>query len=72
MTQHDKLRREFVRLLTVDGPTLDRRRKEYNQAIFIDPDDVYFGGNPAWAKVTLDMVLAKFDQAVKNVNKGAT
>ena len=33
----ENLRYEFVRLMTVDGPTNDRRRREYNQALF-DPE----------------------------------
>lgn len=56
---YDRLRAEFVRLLTVDGPTTDRRRKDYNQAIF-DPERGY----AIWTSTDLAMVLAKFDRAV--------
>jgi hypothetical protein len=56
------LRDEFLRLLTVDGETKDRRRKDYNQAIF-DPKD----GWAVFNDTDLDMVLDKFDGAVKNI-----
>jgi len=55
------LRAEFLQLLTEDGPTTDRRRREYNQAVFM-PD-----GQPVWSETTLDMVMDKFDRAVKRV-----
>lgn len=60
----DQLRDEFVRLLTEDSATTDRRRKDYNQAIF-DPDQGWacFNGTDLW------MVLDKYDKAVKNINK---
>ena len=50
----------FIKYLTQDSQTQDRRRKEYNQAIF-DCDE-------GWAVFTgtnLDMVLDKFDMALK-------
>ncbi len=53
------LRDEFLRLLTVEGPTNDRRRKDYNQAVF-DP-----GGWPIWSETSLDMIMDKFDKAMK-------
>jgi hypothetical protein len=56
------LRDEFLRLLTVDGETKDRRRKDYNQAIF-DPVE----GWAVFNGTDLDMVLDKFDGAVKNI-----
>lgn len=61
----DALRAEFVRLLTEDGGTRDRRRKEFNQALFIK--DGWAEGEPVWTSISLDMVLEKFDKAVKNV-----
>lgn len=61
------LRAEFLRLLTEDGPTNDRRRKGYNQAIFIPEDEVGLGGAAVWDRTTLDMVMDKFDRAVRQV-----
>jgi hypothetical protein len=58
----DKLRAEFVRLLTIDSETNDRRRKEYNQALF-DPDT----GREIWTSTSLDMIMHSFDRAVKNL-----
>ena len=72
----EALRAEFVRLLTEDSETRDRRRKEYNQAIFMpdasgSPDyatrGVFYSGKAVWSETTLDMVLYKFDKAVKNL-----
>lgn len=57
----DELRAEFIRLLTEDSVTPDRRRKEYNVAVF-DPE-----GWPIWTRTDLDMVMEKFDKAVKNL-----
>lgn len=72
----DELREEFVRLLTVDGPTKDRRRKDFNQAIFMGPDpaldaeaQAWWIGKPVWDETTLDMVMEKFDRAVKNLSR---
>jgi hypothetical protein len=56
----DELRAVFLRLLTEDGPSSDRRRKDFNQAIF-DADE----GWAVWERTTLDMVMEKFDKAVK-------
>lgn len=59
-----ELRREFVRLLTVDSSHHDRRKSDFNQAIF--------DAKEGWACFTgtdLDMVLEKFDRAVKNVRR---
>lgn len=61
------LRDEFVRLLTVDSETHDRRRKDYNQALFMTSDDPYYSGKQCWTSIDLDMVLEKFDKAVRNV-----
>lgn len=55
------LRAEFVRLLTEDGPTSDRRRSDYNQAIFL------VSGHAIWCETDLDMVLDKFDRARRNI-----
>jgi hypothetical protein len=61
----EKLRELFIKYLTVDSETQDARRKEFNQAIFIDPDDKLFGGREVFCGTTLDMVMAKFDKAIK-------
>ena len=54
------LRALFLKYLIQDSKTQDARRKEYNQAIF--------DGEEGWAVFNgtdLDMVLGKFDKAVK-------
>lgn len=63
MTAHDALRAEFVRLLTEDGPTSDRRRRDYNQAVFMAD------GQPVWSSTSLDMVLDKFDAAARRLRR---
>lgn len=63
----EDLRSEFVRLLTADTPTNDRRRSEYNQAIFFPANEFSWSGKPIRNVTTLDMVLEKFDKAVKNL-----
>lgn len=60
----EELRKEFVRLMTVDGTTHDRRRRDYNQAIF-DPDQ----GWAVFVDTDLFMVLDKFDAAVKSLDR---
>jgi hypothetical protein len=60
-----QLRELFIKYLTQDSQIQDARRKEFNQAIFIDPSDKYFGGHQVFARTDLDMVLEKFDRAVK-------
>ena len=59
----DALRAEFVRLLTTDSPHHDRRRRDYSQALFMED------GRPVWTETTLDMVMAKFDRAVRNLRR---
>lgn len=56
-----KLRKKFVYFLTIDSETQDRRCKEFNQAIF-DKE-----GWNVFTNTDLDMVLEKFDRAVKEV-----
>jgi hypothetical protein len=58
-----RLREEFLRLLTQDSETKDRRRKEYNQAIFAPESD---GGYAVFTQTDLEMVLQKFDRAERN------
>lgn len=57
-----ELREEFLRLLTVDSETNDRRRKEFNQAIF-DGER----GFACFNGTDLSMVMDKFDRAVRNL-----
>jgi hypothetical protein len=57
-----RVRDEFLRLLTVSSETQDGRRKEYNQAIF-DAEE----GWAVFNGTDLDMVMSKFDKAVKNI-----
>ena len=55
-------REAFLRLLTVDGDTHDRRRKTYNQAIFMPESE---GGRAVWSSTELYMVLDTYDRATK-------
>jgi len=64
-----ELRRLFIKYLTQDSETNDARRKEFNQAIFIDPEDNPFGGHQVFSNTDLDMVMEKFDKAVKEMEK---
>lgn len=59
-----KLRELFIKYLTQDSESQDARRREFNQAIFIDPSDVA-GGEEVFDEIDLDMVLEKFDKAVE-------
>lgn len=56
---YEELRKAFVKRLTVDSDCHDRRRKDFNQAIF-DTDE----GFACFNGTDLDMVLEKFDAAV--------
>jgi hypothetical protein len=58
-----KLKLEFMRLLTEDSPHGDRRRKDFNQAIF-NKDE----GWSVFNGTDLEMVLEKFNKAVANVS----
>ena len=62
----DELRQEFLRLLTEDSETSDRRRREFNQAVFAPEEE---GGRAIWTGTDLEMVMSKFDRAVKNLKK---
>ena len=55
-----ELRELFLKYLTEDSETQDARRKDFNQAIF--------NAKEGWAVFNgtdLDMVMEKFDKAVK-------
>ena len=66
----EHLRELFLKYLTVDSETQDARRKDFNQAIFIDPADKFFGGHQVFNGTDLDMVMTKFDKAVKDYKNG--
>jgi hypothetical protein len=55
----EKLREEFLRLLTTDSPHKDRRRNDFNQAIFNSEE-----GWAVWSSTDLNMVMDRFDKAV--------
>ena len=66
-----ELRELFIKRMTVDSDHHDRRRKDYNQAIFgwweedeleADPSKTF----PCWTPMNMDMVLKCFDDAVKD------
>lgn len=58
------LRELFIKRMTIDSEHNDRRRKDYNQAIFFD----YGRGEheAVWNRTTMEMVLQCFDDAVKD------
>ena len=64
----------FIKRMTVDSDHNDRRRKDFNQAIFgwweedeaeADPSKTF----PCWSNMSMDMVLQCFDDAVKDWRK---
>ena len=62
------LRELFIKRMTVDSDHCDRRRKDFNQAIFHVDDEcnrIY----PAWGIITMDMILQCFDDAAKDWRK---
>ena len=65
MADSKLLRALFLKYLTVDSETHDARRKDFNQAIFIDSADKMLGGKQVFTETDLDMVMEKFDKAVK-------
>ncbi|KKM98737.1 hypothetical protein LCGC14_1154830 [marine sediment metagenome] len=62
-----ELRDLFLKYLTQDSETHDARRKGFNQAIFIDTEDKMSGGRQVFNGTDLDMVMEKFDKAVKEL-----
>ena len=64
MVSAAKLKLEFLRLLTEDSPHHDARRKDFNQAIFdAEKGFAVFNGTD------LEMVMEKFNGAIKNILK---
>ena len=61
----DELRKEFLSWLTEDSESQDRRRKNYNQAIFNAEE-----GWQVFNGTDLDMVMEKFDIAVIRIILG--
>ena len=66
-----ELRELFIKRMTIDSDHNDRRRKDYNQAIFhyeyddeefIAPENTY----QVWCNMDMAMVLQCFDDAVKD------
>lgn len=63
-SEYARLRAEFIRLMTEDSETKDARRREFNQAIFAPESE---GGYACWNGMDIDMVLEKFDKAVRSM-----
>lgn len=66
LANFNKLRELFIKRMTVDSENQDRRRRDYNQAIFFYIDDGSMGTAPVWNEIDMDMVLLCFDNAVKD------
>lgn len=65
MNTVSRLRELFVKRMTEDSETQDRRRKDYNQAIFGFRDD---GSTyQVFSDTDMEMVLRCFDDAVKDL-----
>ena len=68
-----KLRELFIKRMTVNSPHNDRRRKDFNQAIFSWWDDneshLPERATAVWSNMTMDMVLRCFDDATKDWRK---
>ena len=63
-----ELRELFIKRMTVDSDHNDRRRKDYNQAIFHYYDD-NSNTYQVWSEMDMDMVLQCFDDAIKDWRK---
>lgn len=64
----------FIKRMTVDSSHTDRRKKDYNQAIFgwqeedieeADPSKTF----PCFSTMSMDMVLDCFDNAIKDYRR---
>lgn len=61
------LRELFIKRMTVDSESQDKRCKDYNQAIFgLKADGSSY---PIWNYIDIDMVLQCFDNAVKDLRR---
>ena len=69
----EELRELFIKRMTVDSEHHDRRRKDYNQAIFSwwSDDKTHLPENTfqCWSEMNMDLVLRCFDDAVKDWRK---
>ena len=63
-----ELRELFIRRMTVDSDHNDRRRKDYNQAIFFY-DDYTHEHLACFCETNMEMVLRCFDDAVGDWRK---
>lgn len=59
-----KIRELFIQRMTVDSDHHDRRRNDYNQAIFTVREDGSTFAN--WNDTDMDMVLRCWDNAVRD------
>ena len=66
--QIHELRNCFIKRMTVDSETQDRRRKDYNEAIFFDNGEGEH--KQVFCDTTMEMVLDCFDNAVKDWRRG--
>lgn len=68
-----EFREMFIKRMTVDSETTDRRRKDYNQAIFFWFNDEKVKtpetAIPCYQPMTMDMILDCFDNAVKDYRR---
>lgn len=65
MNTVSRLRELFIKRMTEDSETQDRRRKDYNQAIFDFRDD---GSTyQVFVDTDMEMVLRCFDDAAKDL-----
>lgn len=64
----DELRKLFIKRMTIDSDHNDRRRKDYNQAIFFY-DDYTHEHKACFDGTNMEMVLQCFDNAVNDWRK---
>ena len=60
----EQFRELFLKRLTIDSESQDKRRKEFNQAIF-DKDE----GWACFNGIDLEMIMDKFDLAIEDLKK---
>lgn len=63
----EQLRELFIKRMTVDSETQDRRKRDFNQAIFNFNEDG--SAYQVFCETDLDMVLQCFDDAVKDLRR---
>lgn len=63
------LRELFIKRMTIDSDHNDRRRKDFNQAIFFY-DDYTHDHKQCFNGTNMEMVLQCFDDAVKDWRRG--